>query len=224
MNLIKFFSVAQAMASLTRYSQDKLAAPEDVLKHSGFVTLICYFLCLELNSVAKNRDEEIDLADLLPRAIVHDLDEIAVGDISRPTKYYNDETIAMFEKLKLIGIKKVVHELQFTQKVAELVLVDHSTAKQGRVGFIVDVADKAAVVYKLWDECLMRGNLTLIKHAIHLLRGGFIDSLANRVKDHEFNDEQAFYLANVINSLKKTIILVSKKKSNTYGIVDEVLK
>lgn len=223
MDLVKFFSTAQSMASLARYSQTRLVAPESVLQHSGFVVLTCYFMGLELNSVAQNPRDEISIETLLSRAIVHDLDEIAVGDIARPTKYHNEETLAMFDKLKLIGIKKVVQELNLPIDVRTYVLADHDNAKVGRVGFIVDVADKTAVVYKLWDECLLRNNYTMVRQAMHLRSRDFLTHMQDAIPDHKFNDEQALYLHGLIGNLNEILDLVAAKHSTVHGIVNEAL-
>jgi 5'-deoxynucleotidase YfbR-like HD superfamily hydrolase len=223
MDLIKMFSMAQAMASLARYSQTRLMAPENVLQHTGFVALASYFMALELNSVAKDRDEIIPIGDLLARAIVHDLEEIAIGDIARPTKYHDDETEAMFHKLKIIAIRKVVTDLHFVPAVGKTILQTHELAKQGRVGFIVDLADKAAVVYKLWDECLLRNNNTVIKIALGLRDGQFIPLLREYMQHFEFNKEQAFYLHDIINSLMEILGMVTARKNHVHGIVKEGL-
>jgi len=223
MDIVKFFSTAQSMASLARYSQTKLVAPESVLQHSGFVVLKCYFMCRELNSLATRATEEIPMGELLARAILHDLDEIAVGDIARPTKYHSDETIAMFDRLKDIGIRKVVHDLHLSPDVCDVVLYDHAHAKSERAGFLVDIADKTAVVYKLWDECLLRHNYTMIRQAIHIRSRNFIMNLRDGIKAHGFNADQAFYLHGVLGSLNEIVGLVTTKHCDVHGIVNEAL-
>lgn len=223
MDIVRFFSTAQAMASLARYSQTRLVAPENVLQHSGFVVLGAYFMGLELNSVAQGGDDMIPMDELLARAIVHDLDEIAVGDIARPTKYHNSETLAMFDKLKVIGIRKTVHDLHLAPDAANCVLHDHANAKAGRCGYLVDLADKTAVVYKLWDECLLRHNYTMLKQAMHLRSKGFLEHLRASIPDHGFNVEQAFYLHGVLGSLNEILGIVAAKHCNVHGIVSEAL-
>jgi 5'-deoxynucleotidase YfbR-like HD superfamily hydrolase len=223
MDLIKMFSMAQAMASLARFSQTRLMAPENVLQHTGFVALTSYFMGLELNSVARTRSEAIPVSDLLARALVHDLEEIAVGDIARPTKYHSEETEAIFHKLKEIAIRKVVTDLHLPPPCRTAVLQTHELAKEGRAGFIVDLADKAAVLYKLWDECLLRNNHTVIKIAVGLQDGQFLPMLRERMQHLEFNDEQAFYLHDVINSLMEILGMVIAKKNHVHGIVKEGL-
>lgn len=223
MDLIKMFSTMQGMASLSRYSQTRLMAPESVLQHSGFVVLTCYFIGLELNSVANAKTEEIPMSELLARAAVHDLEEIAVGDISRPTKYHSAETIAMFSMLKGIGIRKVVHELHLPPRVEDIVLDDHARAKDGRSGFVVDLADKAAVVYKLWDECLLRNNYTMIKNAVHLRERNFLPHMRQAMASLQFNPEQALYLHSLISTLTELIGLVAAKKNHVHGVMNEAL-
>jgi len=168
--------------------------------------------------------DKINMEELLCRAIVHDMDEIAVGDIARPIKYLNTETLAMFEKLKGIGIRKVVDELNVSGKsIAEDIIYAHTHAKLGQSGFIVDVADKAAVVYKLWDECLRRHNYTVVRHAVHLRDRGFLEELCTRVPNMGFNKEQSFYLINLIGELTKILGKVADKSDSILGNINEVL-
>jgi 5'-deoxynucleotidase YfbR-like HD superfamily hydrolase len=223
MDLTKFFAIAQAMASLARYSQTRLVAPENVLQHSGFVVLACYFICLEVNSRATNEDERIDMGELLSRAIIHDFDEIAVGDIARPTKYHSSETVAMFTKLKHIGICKLVKDLHLEPAIATRVLLDHDTAKEGRSGFIVDLADKLAVVFKLWDECLLRHNYTMIKNAVHLHERSFLPDLRRDIQKLQFNQEQSFCLHGYLSAMEKIVSIIAHKRSPVLGIVNEAL-
>jgi len=211
MTLINLFSVAQSMASLRRYSQTTMAAPESVLEHSGFVVLLCYLIGLELNSVAEDVVEEITMGELLSRAIVHDMEEIVVGDVASPTKYLNVETIVLFEKLKAMGIKKVIAGLHLSEHAAGKLDHDHTNAKLGRSGFIVSLADRAAVVYKLWDECLIRHNYTMVKYAMDLrargleqLRAGIID----------FNKAQSFYLHSLVNNMSEVLAAVAAKNGD----------
>jgi hypothetical protein len=154
---------------------------------------------------------------------VHDLEEICVGDISRPTKYHSEETIAMFNKLKDIAIRKVVLDLHLPPAVGATVLHTHELAKHGRAGFIVDLADKAAVIYKLWDECLLRHNHTVVKIAVHLQERGFLPDMRERLPHAEFNKEQQFYLLDIIHTLIEILGMVTAKKNHVLGIVEEGL-
>jgi len=224
MDLLRFFGLAQAMASLARFSQCRLTAPENVLQHTGFVTLGCYLVGLELNSVATTPNERINMHSLLARATVHDLEEPHIGDIARPTKYHSNETINMFSRLKLIAIKEVLNELLLPTPVSQLVLRDHAEAKHGRVGFVVDLMDKAAIVYKLWDECLQRGNCTLVKIALRLQQQGYLPALREHLASlHDFNAEQRFYLQTIISNLMKILDMVAvNNQTDTFHEADKV--
>ena len=222
MDVIKFFALTQSMASLARYSQTRLVAPESVLQHSGFVALASYFITLEINSKAKNMNDELNIGQVLAHAIVHDLEESAVGDISRPTKYHSKETITMFHKLKTMAIRKVVKDLHLPPEVRSVVIQHHNEAKDGREGFIVDLADKMAVVYKMWDECLLRGNYTVVKHAVHLHGHGFLPALRETLQQLHFNPEQAFCLHGYLGNMDKLLAMVAAKQDDVHGIVEEL--
>jgi 5'-deoxynucleotidase YfbR-like HD superfamily hydrolase len=219
MQLLKFFACAQAMASLARYSQTRLCAPESVMEHTGFVALACYLLTQELNSVVVHETDYLHLGTVLARAVVHDMDEIATGDIPRPTKYANKESIALFTKLKITAITKVVSELVTPVDVNKQILEDHALAKHGREGFIVELVDKMAVVYKIWDELLVRGNHTMCKQAIHLKK--FLYSLEAHVASHGFNQEQRYYLLSLIHDMQRILTEAAARDHSMFATLHE---
>ena len=80
------------------------------MEHTGFVCLFTYTMCEEINSVSPDA-HKLNTGKALKKAIVHDIDEVITGDIPRPTKYYNDDSIALFEKMAEAGIDQIIKEL-----------------------------------------------------------------------------------------------------------------
>jgi 5'-deoxynucleotidase YfbR-like HD superfamily hydrolase len=219
MQLLKVFHAAQGLASLARYSQTKLVVPESVLEHTGWVCLFAYLLGVELNSVARTT-HAIPMDDLLASAVVHDIEELVTGDIARTVKYHSHETQEIFKRLKADGIVRVIAELHLSSKSTAIVLATSTNAKAGKVGALVDLADKAAVVYKLWDEIICRGNLTMVKQANNVAK--FLPSLKAKL-DNEmwFNAEQRLYLLVLFNELTMIVKEAACRDNHLLGTIHE---
>jgi len=104
--------------------------------------------------------EHIDLGKLLSSATIHDVEEVIVGDIPSPTKYSSSNVT--------MGIKA------FEDKAAKELLSSRmygiwKEAKFGKEGFIVELADKLAVVYKIQQETYEYGNNTLKGHVDNMI-------------------------------------------------------
>lgn len=154
MNFSSVLEVAASLATSNRYSKSRLNNPESVLEHSGFVTLISYFIG---NAINKYRSiDPIDMGALLSKAIVHDIDEHITGDVQRPTKYSTSEMSQLFKELSYNAAKTISEQTEI-----KTVLKDWDHSKKGITGAIVAFADTAAVVFKAYDEVYMRGNKTI---------------------------------------------------------------
>lgn len=147
---------AGKMSAIDRYSQTRLMNPESVLEHTGFVCFACLMIADELMAAG----EHIDLGKLMASAAIHDVEEVIVGDIPSPTKYSSNYVT--------VGIK------DFEDKSARKLLSERlygiwKNAKEGKEGFIVELADKLAVVYKIQQETLEYGNNTLKGHTERMI-------------------------------------------------------
>lgn len=171
MNILNFFSFAQGLASVQRFSSHRLANRESVLEHTGFVAIMALIVGLELDLGS------VEMLGLMVRATVHDWEEERTGDILRPVKHSSPEMLAIFDKLKATAIDQVFTSLAMTKTATNYLSATHDHAKDGKIGFIVDLCDKAAVVYKVYDEVLLRNNLTMVPQAkrnrdnINVMRG-----------------------------------------------------
>lgn len=162
MNLIKTFSAISGLSGVHRYSMMKLGNPESVLEHTGMVTLLSNLIAREINVM---EPFSIDLDSMTLRALVHDLDELVVGDIPRPTKYHSKETREMFRIVEERGVRKVTVEIGISLPLQAEIIEAHRRSKKDREGLIVAIADVMAVVYKVWEEVLVRGNCSMARQA-----------------------------------------------------------
>lgn len=167
MDIVKLFSVAQGMSAIKRYSGLHLVHEESVMEHTGFVCLFVYSLSEEINTSCYPTitHSEINIGKALKKAVVHDVDEVITGDIPRPTKYYNKETIDVFSEIAHQGINNILDELKIHPVAKNKILSDWYNSKKDREGLIVALADLASVVYKIWEEIILLGNKKLIRQA-----------------------------------------------------------
>src|SRR5215813_953304 len=134
MNLIKTFAVFSGLSSVNRYSMVHLGNPESVLEHIGMVAMLSSFLAREINC----RDHFcVEIQTVMGKALVHDIDELIVGDVPRPTKYASKQIRAMFKDIESRGVLRVVTEMDWCKELSSEIIRDHAYAKSGREGLIV---------------------------------------------------------------------------------------
>lgn len=178
MNLIKTFEMISALADVRRYSMVRLTSPESVLEHTAFVALLSFLICWELNL----REENVSSTDVMTKSLLHDLGEVVTGDIPRPTKHHSPETRKMIEGIETAGMKRVLDGLGVNEIVTTNVQFIQRKAKDGSSGFVVALSDTLAVVYKSWDEVLLRNNMSMCKVAASTLPD--LANLRNRAASH----------------------------------------
>jgi 5'-deoxynucleotidase len=153
MKLVNLLAFCRGLASVKRYSMETMSRDESVLEHTGFVVLVCYAIGRKIEL------SDADMGRLLVSAACHDVDEVLTGDVARPVKYHSPVSRNIFVSIAAEGLERLRTGLGID------LAGDHAAAKQGRLGLIVAVADVLAVVYKMWDEVLMRGNLSLTRYS-----------------------------------------------------------
>lgn len=157
MQVKDIFSMASSLSSMQRYSQTFMNKKESVLEHTGFVVLFCCLVAQELIALGR----QVDVAALLSKAALHDIDEIITGDIPRPTKYFDEEARKNFERIEHFGITKLIDDMAMQKSVYFL----WKNSKADYEGSIVAIADVAAVAYKVWEETELLGNNGFSHHA-----------------------------------------------------------
>jgi 5'-deoxynucleotidase YfbR-like HD superfamily hydrolase len=156
--LLGLFSITQRLENLTRFSMERTSKPESVLEHVGMVALFSMAMAYETGA---------DLETVFCRAVVHDLEEVVTGDIARPTKHNSDETRQIFEDLSARAMDRISTDLSplFPHFASDLE-DHHRTAKDNTLeGIVISAADVLAVVFRVWDEVVVRGNRSMMRQA-----------------------------------------------------------
>lgn len=166
MNLVKTFELVSAMSDVRRFSLIRLAHQENVLEHTAFVSLVSLLIASQVNATCPGC---LDFGVIAFRSIAHDMDETVTGDIPRPTKYASPEVREMFRSIESDGLRKVIDELGLHPFAHYLLTTSHAASKKGREGLIISIADTLAVVYKAWDEVVLRSNMSMVKVASYII-------------------------------------------------------
>jgi len=141
---------------MDRYSQTRLSNPESVLEHTGWVCMCSFFIAMEL----KHLGEDIDIGLLMSKAVIHDIEEVIVGDIANPTKYYSQKLTSEIQSLSGQAASELLSPFSSGMQLMDIWI----EAKMGKEGYVVALADKLAVVYKVEQEVLGFGNSTIKGH------------------------------------------------------------
>ncbi|MCP4256826.1 MAG: HD domain-containing protein [Planctomycetes bacterium] len=154
----QIFNILNDLASVSRYSQSRLAMDESVLEHTGFVSICCLCIC----GVLTKAGESINTGLVLQRAAVHDLDEVITGDLPRPTKYDNEMLTGLIKILEEKNTMTIATDIFNDERIFDLW---YNAKERSKEGFVVQIADAFAVVYKAWSEQTLYGNRVLRPHA-----------------------------------------------------------
>jgi 5'-deoxynucleotidase len=218
MNVVKVFSTSQKMASIRRYSSIHLLKEESVLEHTGFVCMFTYLVCLELNAF----NTYVDLGKALSRAVVHDVDEVVTGDIPRPTKYFDSDSIKIFKKISEVGISSLIKEMDASDNVQMKLREDWENSKKDNEGMVVALADLASVVYKLWDEVILLGNKKMMMQCSDV--DDYISDYLKLLKSSKFDREQVKVIERICSDLKIICDKIMKEESPFHGTFSSNLR
>jgi 5'-deoxynucleotidase YfbR-like HD superfamily hydrolase len=166
MKLAKMFGLLSGLSGTYRFSNAKLIHRESVLEHLGGVTLTCFLIYHELCEVDDKFADKVDLDAVLSKAVTHDVEELLMGDIPRTTKYADKETALAFKVVEAQAMSSIFEDLEIE---SEAIIISHERAKKDTSGMIVKIADVLAVVYKVHEEAIERGNRSMVSRATSVM-------------------------------------------------------
>lgn len=147
--------------SIFRFSRSRLVWPETLMQHAGEVAIIGGYL---MDSIGRFTPEEY--AEFMRRALFHDMEEIVTGDIARPTKYANEDLKNKLKELEYISANQVVEHYELPKEWLD----SWMHAKEGKIGWVVKVADCIAVLMTCYREVGLTSNKAFIKVADEALK------------------------------------------------------
>ena len=210
MKLLPLLSMMTRLSNLQRFSMERPYHPESVLEHTGFAALIAMIIA---------REVDVNLEEVIVKALIHDIDEIIVGDVPRPTKYSSPTARAMFDHLAEKGVAKIATDLRdgfphFASNVA----AKHVAAKRDRSGLVVAIVDVLAVVHTVWSEVIVRGNNAMLRQAF--TAGEQLSDLRRRVAA-EFSGEDGTFLDDLIADASELMLEAQRRERPIFGTMRE---
>ncbi len=177
---------SRRLCRVNRYSSSPLLRNENVAEHTFYVSWMCLNLYHELFSLGV----ELNLGDLLAKALVHDYDEALTGDIPRPFKYFSEEVHHNINKAAKSILKTSSEREGLDPGIIRYVLA----SKDGAEGLLVAFSDLLCAVSYMSEEVQM-GNQLLRKKVVEAstylkgLRTKWSTSLADDTNELPLEDD-----------------------------------
>lgn len=210
----QLMEIALKLKDVYRYSTLTTVLPENVLFHQYIISVTCILFA---DCLKRELNENINLYNLLLKALFHDFGECNGNEIVTQVKNYNEDTIAMFEQIQHVD------EEQLRGKIGDNLYNIISKSTDGAEGYILEVLDKVTAIMKLWIEVKYMGNSTYIKATCSVFQSRF-----KRFKKIEKIDElkkKNFYLDFIREAyiyIKENLIEYNPEISLEYFTRDEI--
>ncbi len=148
---------SRRLCRVNRYSSSPLLRNENVAEHTFYVSWMCLNLYYHLYA----RGVDLNLGELLSKALVHDYDEALTGDIPRPFKYHSEDVRANINK----AAKSILLASAAREKLNSCIVTTIEESKMGAEGLLVAFADLLCAVSYMAEEVQM-GNQLLKKKVV----------------------------------------------------------
>ena len=213
MDLVGWMATLSRLASLSRFSMERLSSRESVMEHLGQVSLTALALATECDG---REPKCVSVASVVMRALVHDLEEAVTGDIARPTKHASPAARQLFEALTESAAGYLAKDLESSMPhFARSMYWHHQRAKKDKEGCVVALADILAVVTKVWEEVVLRGSGAMIRQA-HTATRQLLEFQVRLDREFERGPANAF-LSQVTLSALEVMRVATERDSKWYG-------
>lgn len=200
-----------------RYSLMYQIKEESLADHIADVGVLSYLLTLRFNSYG----EKLNVGDVLEKVLLHDLDEVLTGDIPRSTKYYSEAGLDAMKGVALDAITRLANSLPGSEG-----LVDKwKSAKQGKEGSVLVLADMLCVARKVVTEVKILGNGYFLKVAYEMI--GNLNELKKELESGElsnFNEDSRAYINQLIHDAIGVMeeLTIGDDRLTRYGVINNV--
>lgn len=143
-----------------RYSGTKLVEEETLSQHITDTIMMGIKIIDKINSLADR--EIVNPAEYLEKAVYHDLEECITGDIPRPLKYYDDDTLKSLRHVASQVAYKLFDKEFFDGRIQYYIWEE---SKSGDAGFILKIVDMLVVANKVIKEVSLLHNYYMLRVA-----------------------------------------------------------
>lgn len=189
-----------------RYSSSRLCDQENLSTHTYEVEMIGLMLMDKISSLSP--EEVFNRETFLMKALFHDVDETILGDTPRPLKYASN---GIHHEINVVADRVANTLLTGTFYEGEQIYKDYyDTAKSGKEGILVKIADMLSVVKKARLEVEYLGNLTMLTVYDNLV--GYLSDLDRPETYQVFDTEDARrFLLDMFRDLQDYVSSILKK-------------
>lgn len=189
-----------------RYSSSRLCDQENLSTHVYEVMMLGLMLIDKIKSLSA--DESFENETFLMKALFHDVDETILGDTPRPLKYASN---GIHHEINIVADKVANNLLTSSFHDGHHIYERYyDSAKFGKEGVIVKIADMLSVVKKARLEVEYLGNLTMLTVYDNLV--GYLSDL-DQPKTYEVFDSESTkgFLREMFRDLESYVSCVLKK-------------
>lgn len=201
--------------AITRYSGTRQNQIETLSDHVLDVAMMSYHIARNLIV----RGVSVDIGLLLQKCIIHDVDEVLIGDIPRMTKYSSEECHRALNNLANDTAKELSFDIDGTDYTYTIWKDDKDATLEGT---ILRVTDMLSVANKVILEIEFHHNIGFFKVATEISH--YLADVSDKVRNN-LNDPIAIdYLIKIIDDtyeVMKSLIEEYRPKIDQYNIYDE---
>lgn len=149
-----------------RFSTCRVMKKESVAEHSFYVAFYCLTIAKWCETSAIKRQPTINLGKLLTKALFHDIDEAATGDVPRFFKYSDPKLKEHLDEVALKGVEQIAAKLwgkDMLGVVEEIELCWKNAKDNTLEGKILEFADFLSVLSYAAEE-IRSSNFTMREH------------------------------------------------------------
>ena len=176
-----------------RYSGTKLAEPESLSAHVVDTIMMGMKIIDDMNKLVP---DSLNLQVYLTKAVIHDLEEVITGDVPRPLKYHDKNTLQAMRDVA-DEVATDLFQKEFSDDYSYYYDI-WKTAKDGAEGFILKIVDNLVVVHKVVKEVSLLNNYYMLRVAHEVSQ--YTKELRDQViKSDYFSDvTQRYYLDDLL--------------------------
>lgn len=192
-----------------RYSGTKLVEKETLSQHIVDTIMMGMKIVEDINDLGTI---QLDLSEYIMKATYHDLEEVITGDVPRPLKYHDEDTLSSMRAVA-DSVAKELFQNEFSDWMYHYEIWRDS--KEDPEGYILKLVDILVVVNKVVKEVSLLNNYYMLRVAHEVsqytsnLRDFFLEK--NPLDDTRANNYITDLLGDAIQAMKD-ILEVNKDK------------
>lgn len=181
------------------------------------------FMSLRMARRLISEGEHINIGKMLEKCLVHDIDEVLVGDIPRLTKYSSTVCHDALNAVAADVVKDMSDDLDSTSYLYDL----WSNAKDNTLeGYLLKLSDMIGVAKKSVTEIEILNNNNFLRIAIEMLN--YVHDLQESIPvDLFFSRNSILYIKNILSGVSNSLSSIIEDRKdiiNRYSIENNATK